>query len=199
MSRTLQPAGLSRVFSIGWLMSLGFTKGRVGAVLAYPLCLLTVAVYAPRGQVYESPDRDGMVIFGRYRLWVELVAGALIFVAGTLIAFSLIPVVGPATVGVVAVFFSLLLWLGIAQMGSAAMAGTPVGSETPKGDRWQTAALAQRPGTRFSALLLTRQLIDSLPTGDIAVAAAADDRLLHAYEKFGFTAGKSRRVYRVAS
>lgn len=120
-----RPAGLSRVFSIAWLMSLTFTKSRVGAVLAYPLCLLIVAVYAPRGQVYESPDRNGMVIFGRYRLWVELLAGALIFVAAMLIGFSLIPVLGPATLGVVSVVFSLVLGLGIAQMGSGAMAATP--------------------------------------------------------------------------
>lgn len=199
MSQAPRPAGLSRVFSIAWLMSLAFTKGRVRAGLAYPLCLFIGTIYAPRGQVYESPDGNGMVIFGPYRLWVELVAGALIFVAAMLVGFLLIPVLGPATMGVVSVVCSLALGLGIAQMGSGAMAATPVGSETPKGDRWQAAALAQRPGTRFSALLLTKQLMDSLPTGAIVVAAAADDRLLRAYQQFGFTAGKSKRVYRVAS
>lgn len=179
-------------------MCLAFTKNRVGAVLAYPVCVLIVSAYIPRGQVYETPDRHGMVIFGPYRLLVELAAGTLIFLTLLLAGFFLIPILGPATMGVVAIVFSLVLGVGITQMGSAAMAATPVGTETPRGDRFQAAALAQRPGTRLSALLLTKRLLDSLPAGTIAVAAAADDRLLQAYERFGFTRGESRRVYRVA-
>lgn len=198
MSPAPPPAKLSRVFRLGWLMSRAFTKGPRRAVIAYPLCLLIVTVYAPRGQVYESSDTHGMVIFGRYRLWAELGAAALVLLAGVVIGLSMIPVLGPITVGILAWTFSLLILLGNAQMRSGSTAVTPVGAETPKGDRWQVAALAQRPGTHLSALLLTRELMDSLPTGAIAVAAAADERLLRAYEQFGFIVGKSKRVYRIA-
>lgn len=192
-----RPAPLARVVSLSWLMARAFTKHRFGATLALPLCLLTLVTYVPRRQVFESPDRNGMVIFWPFKLWVEILCAALIFGGGMTLLVSLIPVVGPLPVAVGAFAFSVLIAVGATQMGSGAMTLSPVGPETPKGQRWQVAALAQRPGTSMPALLLARELISTLPTGTVAVAAAADDKLLTAYERFGFNAGKSRRVYRL--
>lgn len=93
----------------------------------------------------------------------------------------------------------LPFFLGLTQLHSGSLSMTPVGPETPRGDRWQVAALAQHPDTRLSALLLTRRLLASLTPGSVVVAAAADDRLQGAYQRFGFTRGDAKRVYRSLS
>lgn len=59
------------------------------------------------------------------------------------------------------------------------------------------AALAQLPGTRMTAVMLARRLIEQTPPGSIIVAAAATDALLARYVRAGFTRGRARRVYRV--
>ena len=78
-------------------------------------------------------------------------------------------------------------------------AATAVGPGTPKGQRWVIAGLAQRPGTRMTAVLLAKDLVAKLPTGAVRVAAAADadERLLARYVRLGFTAGHKRRVHRI--
>lgn len=191
------PARLRRLFALAWLMSQAFTKHQPGAILAYPVTLLTVGIYLPRRQVYETEDGTGMVIFGRFRISNELSAAALVF-----LAFLGVAVLTGVTIGPWGLNVTALLWLpfalGLAQLESGALSMTPVGPETPRGERWQVAALAQRPDTRLSAVLLTRRLLGSLPSGAVAVAAAADDRLLEAYQRLGFTKGKRKRVYLVA-
>lgn len=194
MKATPTPAPTCRLFALAWLMSEAFTKHQPGAILAYPVCLLTVGIYLPRKQVYETADGNGMVIFGRFRIRNEVGAAALLFLA----VMAAVVLLG-TTIGPWGISLTTLVWapfaLGLTQLNSGALSMTPVGPETPPGARWQVAALAQRPGTRLSALLLTRRLLATLPRGAVAVAAAADDRLLDAYERFGFIRGKAKRVY----
>lgn len=115
-----------------------------------------------------------MVIFGRFRIRNEVGAAALLFLAVMLSVALLGTTIGPRGISL-----TTLVWvpfaLGLTQLNAGALSMTPVGPETPPGDRWQVAALAQRPGTRLSALLLTRRLLTALPRGAVAVAAAADD------------------------
>lgn len=59
MSPRPTPAPLRRAFALAWLMSQAFTKHQPGAILAYPVCLLTVGIYLPRRQVYETDDGTG--------------------------------------------------------------------------------------------------------------------------------------------
>lgn len=194
MSPRPAPAPLRRAFALAWLMSQAFTKHQPGAILAYPVCLLTVGIYLPRRQVYETGDGTGMVIFGRFRIRNEVGAAGLLCLA-VLAAVALLGV----TVGPWGISLANLVWLpfalGLTQLNQGALSMTPVGPETPTGDRWQIAALAQRPDTRLTALLLARKLLGSLPSETIVVAAAADDRLRAAYERCGFARGKAKRVY----
>lgn len=193
-----RPAPLHRVFGLAWLMTRAFTRGRANAVSAYPFCLLIALISGAMGQLYESEDGHGVVIFGRHRLWLEALIAGVIFLLGMTLVFVMIPVIGPAPVAVVSSLVGLAFVLGIAQLAPGAQSTTPVGAETPAGDRWQVGGLAQRPGTRLSALVLARRLIGSAPTGTVIVAGAADDQLLTAYERFGFTRGRSKRVYLIA-
>lgn len=198
MSSRPTPARLRRAFTLAWLLSQAFTRHLPGAILAYPVCLLTVGIYLPHRQVYQTDDGAGMVIFGRFRIRNEVVAAALLFFR----VIEAIVLLG-GRFGPLGITLVTLLWLpfavGLTQLNSGALSMTPVGPETPPGDRWQVAALAQRPGSRLSALLLARRLLSSLPAGAVAVAAAADERLVAAYERFGFTRGKAKRVYVVTS
>lgn len=191
------PAPLRRGFALAWLMSRAFTNHNLGAVLAYPVCLLTVGIYLPRRQVYETDDGTGMVIFGRFRIHQELAAAGLVF----LVIMGGVWLLG-VTFGPWAIILVNAMWLpfflGLAQLHSGSLSMTPVGPETPRGDRWQVAALAQHPDTRLSALLLTRRLLASLTPGSVVVAAAADDRLQSAYQRFGFTHGNAKRVYKIS-
>ncbi|GAA1188349.1 hypothetical protein [Nesterenkonia xinjiangensis] len=198
MRPAAEPAPLHRVFILSWIMARAFTRHRPGAIMAYPLSLLIVGFSALRRQLYESSDGHGMVVFGRFRLLHEIIAGVLL---ALLFMAALVLVVGndgPMGIGLAA-----LLWLpfivGLWQMSAGSLSATPTGPETPVGERWQVAALAQRPGTSMSALLLTRNLMGTLPRGAVAVAAADDDDLLAACERFGFTRGKGRRVFRVVT
>lgn len=178
-------------------MSLAYTKSKPAALIAYPLCALTLAAYACRGQLFESRDGHGLVIFGRYRLWAELVTGIAMVAAMWLIGVVLAVAVGPLVTGAMATIIGTVLIGGLICLGSG-MSANPTGAETPKGHRWQLAALAQRPDTRLSALQLSRSLVESAPPGVVIIAEAADDRLLSAYERLGFIRGRKRRVYKLA-
>ena len=104
---------------------------------------------------------------------------------------------GPISGLVVLLVLTGFLLAGFLVLGSSSM-GVPAGRETPRGDRYQIAALAQRPGTRLSAIQLALQLRDSLPTGAMLVAVADNDRLLEGYVRLGFTRGRGRRVHWIA-
>lgn len=199
----MQLAPLTRAPVLAWLMAHAYAPNRVLALLACPVALAVILTYQLRRGVYESDDRDGMVIVARWRpgldavLAISIILGgyaALGLLAGLL---SLIdPFLGPAIFGLAAV-------LGVASavvLAQGQQSATPISKDTPTGgDRWQVAALAQRPGTRLSALLLTRQVIAHVvPPGDVLVVAAGTDRLEQAYIHAGFTPLGRRRLYRFA-
>ncbi|WP_314038311.1 hypothetical protein [Dietzia sp. CH92] len=194
-----RPAPVRRGGALAWLLARAFTGGRVAAALATPAALLILVPYLLRRAVYESDDRNGMVLFCRHRPVVDvvlvLVVGALLLTFG-----SLVELVLPDGWRGGLVFAGLVF--GAVALGAVLMSrGMPlvdvVGPETPAGPRWALMGLAQRPGTRYSALLLTRRLLRGLRPGDVVVAAAADERLAEAYERFGFTRTRHRRVHRV--
>lgn len=199
----MQPAPLNRAPALAWLMAYAYAPHRFLAVLAYPLALAVTLTYQLRRGVYETDDRNGMVIVARWRPGLDavLVTGLILasFAALALPAalLSLVhPLLGP---GVFAVA-GLLGVVGALALAQGQQSATPIAKNTPRGgDRWQVAALAQRPGTRLSALLLTRQVIATVvPAGDVLVASAGTERLEHAYIRAGFTPVGRRRLYRVA-
>lgn len=195
----VRPAPFRHTGALAWLVAKAYTRSRLAASLAWPAALLVIAPYMLRRAVYESADRDGMVILCRYRPVADVVLatalslaflglGAGAFVAGAEYRLVVVAVMGAG--------------LGVVVAGALLMSGglsptEAVGPDTPDGRRWAVMALAQRPGTRYSALLLTRRLIAALPAGDVVVAVAADESLAGAYARFGFTRTAGRRVHRV--
>lgn len=198
----MPPAPLHRAPALAWLMAHAYAPNRPLAVLAYPLALAVTLTYQLRGGVYESADHHGMVIVARWRPGLDavLVIGLILtgYAALALPAWLLSflhPLLGP---GVFAVA-GLLGVPGAFVLAQGQQSATPIARDTPHGDRWQVAALAQRPGTRLSALLLTRQVIATVvPAGDVLVAAAGTERLEQAYIRAGFTPVDRRRLYRIA-
>lgn len=168
-------------------------------MFATPAALLILVPYLVRRAVYESVDRDGMVMFCRHRpaldVLLVLCLGAIILAIGDAADLLLPGSRGGGLVFAGAVFGAVVV--GVALMSRGLPMADIVGPETPEGRRWALMGLAQRPGTRYSALLLARRLIAGLGPGDVVVAAAANDRLADAYERFGFTRTGYRRVHRV--
>ena len=152
-----RPAPPRRFFALAWLMCRAFAPNRLLAVLAYPLGLLMLVPYAVRRQLYGTSDRNGLVVFGPF----SLVKDALIIAAVMAPFFVLFSWASDfwGLIGglVFLVALTSILLAGLFAFGSSSM-GVPVGRETPKGDRYQIAALAQRPGTRLSAIQLALQL-----------------------------------------
>jgi len=195
----MQPAPLTRAPALAWLMARAYAPHRVLALLAYPVALAVTLSYQLRRGVYESDDRNGMIIVARWRPGIDSVliltgyAGLGLLVG--LLSF-LHPLLGPTV-------FLLASGLGIAGhlvLAQGQQSATPIAKDTPtSGTRWQVAALAQRPGTHLSALLLTRNVITHVvPPGDVLVAAAGTERLEQAYIRAGFTPVGRRRLYRIA-
>lgn len=199
----MQPAPLTRAPALAWLMAHAHARNRPLAVLAYPIALATTLTYAFRAGVYESEDRNGMVIVARWRLGKDLLILLSVIAAGVLglvvLAAVLIlvhPLLGPATVALLATGSAA----GALVLARGQKTATPISKDTPTtGDRWQIAALAQRPGTRYSAMLLTRHVIDQVvPAGDVLVASAGDNTLEQAYIRAGFTPLGRKRLYKIA-
>lgn len=198
----MPPAPPHRAPALAWLMAHAYAPNRALAVLAYPLALAVTLTYQLRRGVYESADHHGMVIVARWRPGLDavLVIGLILagYAALGLLAGPLSflhPLLGP---GVFAVA-GLLGVAGAFVLAQGQQSATPIARDTPHGgDRWQVAALAQRPGTRLSALLLTRHVVATVvPAGDVLVAAAGTERLEQAYIRAGFTPVGRRRLYRI--
>lgn len=182
------------MFALTWLMCLAFAPNRFLAALACPLGLLILTPYAVRRQFFETADRHGMVVFGPFSMVKDSVILAVamspVFVVNVWAPITW----GPISGLVVLLVLTGFLLAGLVVLGSSST-GIPVGRETPRGDRYQIAALAQRPGTRISAIQLALRLRNSLPVGAVLVAVAHSDRLLEGYVRLGFTRGAGRRVY----
>lgn len=197
MSNAPTPAKGHRVFALAWLMARAFSTNRFLAIVAYPLSLLILVPYAFRRQLYETRDRTAMVVFGPYSplkdsLIIVAVLAPLLLIWVSVVGYLPRPVPEAVLISSAAVFAS-----GVIIIGNGSM-GLPVGLETPKGSRYQVAALAQRPGTRLSGIQMTLRLRDALPTGSVLVGVATSDQRLRQYQGLGFTKGNARRVYWVA-
>lgn len=178
-------------------MCRAFAPNRFLAVLAVPLGLLILMPYAVRRQLFETDDRNGMVVFGPLSMVKDAVILAVVM-SPLLVLNAWAPIAwGPISGLVVLLVVTGLLLVRFLVLGSSSM-GVPVGRETPKGDRYQIAALAQRSGTRLSAVQLALRLRDSLPVGAVLVSVADNDRLLESYVRLGFTRGRRHRVYWIA-
>ncbi|WP_150462940.1 hypothetical protein [Nesterenkonia ebinurensis] len=173
---------------------MAFAPNRIMAYFSVPVAMMILLPYAIRRQVYESADGNGMVIFGPYRLVRDMAILVVLFLPALVLYFWVMVRFGPIYASILWAVGMGLLGIGLAGIGRGSMV-MPTGSETPEGDRWQIAGLAQRPGTRLSALPLALRLRDSAPAGTVVVAAAQNDRLLAGYKRLGFTEGKDRRVY----
>ena len=199
----VRAAPLARVPALAWLMAHAYARSRPRAVLAYPIALATTLTYALRGGVYESDDQNGMVIVARWRFGLDMLTLTSVMVLGLLalapvaVLASLVhPLLGPATY----VLAGATTVAGALVLAQGQETATPIARNTPTtGDRWQIAALAQRPGTRLSAMLLTRRVIGSVvPPGDVLVVSAVTADLEQAYIRAGFTPLGRKRLYKIA-
>ena len=102
-----------------------------------------------------------------------------------------------AVVAVLAVIFLAMTGL-VAIQPQKGGSTVPWGPETPDGERWELAGLAQLPGTRLTALPLAKREVRELPPeGAVVVATANTPEQYRQYQRLGFTGGPKRRVHRV--
>jgi len=183
-----------------WLVASAFVhkrwQSRLLTLVGWPVFALVMLPAVLLGGAYWR-DRNGLVLLYRWRpfadtlvIIVAIVAAIVGAVAAIIWWVGFIPLVA---LGVVWFYASVIVVVICKGVGSAA---TVVGPGTPKGQRWVIAALAQRPGTRMTAVLLAKDLVAKLPSGAVLLAAAADGGLLARYVRLGFTAGHKRRVHR---
>ncbi|KAB1639099.1 hypothetical protein [Pseudoclavibacter terrae] len=182
-----------------WISARASTPNVPLAVLSVPIYAFSILPMTLRGGLYLDESRTGTVLFARRRpildgLVVVLVTAAafVLWVACILLFDTMLMLL----LGML-VYAALLVGAVIALVQPGGTTLSASGPETPKGDRWMVAALAQLPGTRMTAVMLARRLIEHAPPGSVLVAAAATDALLERYVRAGFTAGRARRVYRL--
>lgn len=196
----MSPSPSFRWWRGAWIMARAFAPNMALALLALPWTLLMVLPGMLRKGLFIDRTGTGMVMLYRSRMLLD----TLILIPPVLVVAIITPVVvmtvlpaswGPYVFGagllaLIAGFVPLLPRRG----GSV----SPWGPETPKGERWEIAGLAQLPGTRLTAIQLALRALDTIPpAGAVVVAAANSDRLFDQYQRFGFTSGKKRRVYRI--
>ena len=147
-----------------------------------------------------------MVMLYRSRILLDvLLVVSMVLVAMAFYVGAVLPLIvtvlpahfgGPIFLGITLLLIAGMLFL--LPRGGGAM--FPFGPGPPKGDRWDAAGLAQLPCTRFTAIQLALQLIDTVPpSGAVIIAAANNPKLLRQYVAFGFTEGRSSRVYKIVS
>lgn len=199
------PAPLWRSAAVAWTIARRFTRNLFASVLAYPVVFLSMTSFAWRGCMYESDDLNGVVLFGKRRPGLDLLINFVVLLMGISVLYAVVTLIGLAiqptlstqvVVLVAGLVTVILLGTGAALLGPSSL--SPVGPETPKGERWVISSLAQRPGTERSAVILTRRLMRSLPSGAVLVASARTDELRDRYLRLRFTQGERRRVYYVA-
>lgn len=194
--------GLRDVPRAAWVMARAYSSSRVAAVVAVALTFMMVLGYALRRGAYLSQDRNGVVFFTRNRPALDAVISTALMLAAILGLSSIAGAGGPLPHLVSATLLVIpFLWLalgGAVFATSGGLAWSVTGPETPHGQRWAVAGLAQLPGTSMSGLLMARRLVTQAPPGAIVVAAAASDAHLRAYLTLGFTEGRRRRVYKIA-
>lgn len=179
-------------------MASAYSTHRAAAIISFPVYVISILPGILRRGAYWSDDRAGFVIVQRHRPVADtlIICGVTAAVLGILaVALSMLPPLPQlVSASVLAAWYTAVVVIILRRRtpgGSARL----VGPETPRGQRWAVTSLAQRPGTRLTALLLTRRLIGTLPDGAVVVATADNDRLAAAYARLGFTQGPKRRVW----
>lgn len=189
---------------------------RLAAVAMIALSFMIVVTALIRHGAYGTTDRRTLVIVVRNSRYGML--GALLLVAAVLVllvsaVFCAIVLLAievrsgalittAMSVGA-ALQWVALLWLlaGAALQLIPAMqrrsAKSPIGDETPAGERWVIESLAARATTDGpAAFRLAKRTLAAFPPGRLLVAGARTDALRDGYARLGFTVGKRNRVYR---
>lgn len=194
-----RPSTLLDLPRAAWISARASTPNVPLAVLSVPIYAFSILPMTLRGGLHLDSTRTGTVLFARRRPILDGLVVALVTVAAFVLWVVCTLVFDTTTVLLLGFSIYAVLLLGaviaLVQPGGTTLSAS--GPETPKGDRWMVAALAQLPGTRLTAVLLARRLIEHAPAGSVLVAAAATDALLERYVRAGFTAGRARRVYRL--
>ena len=187
-------------------MARAFTPHPVFAVLSFPWTLVSVIPGTLRGGLYLDSTRTGMVMLYRSRMLLDILLVTPVMILYFLAAGGVIGALGGlvSDTGVFLVMWGVLMILAfvgfvfLLPRGGGSM--FPWGPETPNGQRWEIAGLAQMPGTRFTAIQLALRIINEVPpAGAVVVAIANSVKMLHQYQRLGFTAGPKHRVHKVVS
>lgn len=198
-----RPRPSRRILRAGWIMARAFTPHPVIAVLALPWTMLAALPGAISGGLFLDPTRTGMVLLAPVNVTRDLLlllpvllCSPVITIAALLVADSLnaLPVLF-VVVGVLVVATCVGVAFLLPKRGTS---WVPFGPETPPGPRWEIAALAQLPGTRFTAVQLAQRALATVPpAGAVVVATANTPALFEQYQRFGFTGGPQRRVHHI--
>lgn len=183
-----------------WIMARAFTPHPALALLAYPWTLISITPGTLRGGLYLDPTRTGMVMLYRSMMLLDVLIAVpvvVVFFIAVGTAASALSTLLPG--GVAALFVFVLAVAGLLFLlprGGGSL--FPWGPETPKGQRWEIAGLAQMPGTRLTAIQLALRVLDEVPPpGAVIIATANSADLYRQYRSFGFTGGPKHRVHKV--
>ncbi|MDO5628520.1 MAG: hypothetical protein Q4G43_09390 [Mobilicoccus sp.] len=198
-----RPAALTQIPRAAWVMARAFTPHPLLAVVTVPVLFMVAWVYGVRRALYLDATRTGVVAIARHRPVLDAVliapmagAGGVAFgVLGSALVFGGETNVATAVVALAGLWFAVGIAVLIAR-SPGSMTST-VGPETPRENLHTVMAMSQLPGTRLTALLLARRVVEGLPPGTVVAAVAGDDRLARAYARLGFTPGKERRCHLV--
>jgi hypothetical protein len=181
-----------------------FTPHQLWALLALPWALMAVLPATIRGGLFLDATRTGMVLLLPMNLALDLLM--VLPITGTLAAVvtfgALLTATSSNAVPALLVLTALLMIAGLAgalfllpKRGASTL---PFGPETPAGPRWELAGLAQLPGSRLTATQTARRVLATIPpAGAVIVATANTPAQFQQYQRFGFTGGDKRRVYRI--
>lgn len=196
----MTPRPSYRFLRAAWIMARAFTPHPALALLAYPWTLISITPGTVRGGLYLDPTRTGMVLLYRSMMLLDVLIAVpvvLVFFIAVGTAASALSALLPGGIAALVVFVlavSGLLFLLPRGGGSL----FPWGPETPKGQRWEIAGLAQLPGTRLTGIQLALRALETVPpSGAVVVATANSADLYRQYQAFGFTGGPKHRVHKI--
>lgn len=198
-----RPRPSQRILRAAWIMARAFTPHRSVAVIALPWTLLAVLPATIRRGLFLDATRTGMVLLTPLSLTRDLLILLPIMMSAPMIALGAFMVgdllgIFPVLLGLVALLVAVGSVGGLFLLPRPGTSSVPFGPETPPGPRWEIAALAQLPGTRFTAVQTARRVLATVPpAGAVIVASANTPALFRHYQRFGFTGGPKRRVHRV--
>lgn len=194
----------SNPFVGAWIMAQAFIhKSKWIAALGYPACLLAAVVAASQRRLFVTKANDGMFILSRHPPIADaLITPAFLILIVVLVAapFALVGVdpTAPILITMATLLVFLLPYFAV-NRPTKRIWQSPITNNTPPGSRYLLGSLAQKTGTRFSAMFLARTVIVSLPPGTVIVSIAANTTLLRQYVRLGFTEDLDNRVHIVVT